>query len=194
MSEHFKGAVATHNVYQKIKEEVITKDDLFMMRSMLLNYLRYLRKSEALPQVVKVEELKKITIAGITVWLKADRIDKAGKGAYRVIDYKSGRPSPKKDELESVQIPSYGMLVRQIIDKNAEVEGSYYYLKFMNKRSGVHNYKVTNEWMDKATAQYAKVYKELGSGSCEFRQNYKYKYCYFCDYKRHCLEDKNNGL
>jgi len=191
MGQHFRDAAKSHNVDKKIATGVITKSDLFSIKDMMRKYLVHLDGLDAIPKVHKVEALKKINIGGVVVWLKADRIDMIKDHMYRVVDYKSGRPANRKDEQASVQIPSYGILVRQLIDKAAAIEGSYVYLKFLDTKNGVHNYKITDEWMDQATEQYVKVDKALKNG-CDFKQNFKYKYCFTCDFKRHCLNDKDN--
>ncbi len=191
MGHHFKEAVKTFKAVEKIKQGVIVQQDLLNIKNMLKNYLNYI-KEHGIEKPYMLESLKKITVAGITVWLKADRIDILKDGTYRVVDYKSGKPGTPKSEKESVQIPSYGMLVRQLEKREVTVEGSYLYLAHMDTKKGVHSYQVTDEWMDQATKKYTQVYRELQDG-CEFIQNFKYKYCgRMCDFREYCLKDENN--
>jgi len=192
IGRHFKAAIKSYNAYAKIKKGVITKDDLYNIKEMLSKYIKYLKKNDP-PNVFRVEKLAKITFDGVTVWLKADRIDDLGENAYKVIDYKSGRPSTKKDELASVQIPSYGIWLRQLVPDADEIQGQYLYLRYVDSKKGVHTYNISEEMMEEAKEKYLKVNQKLKNG-CDFRQNFKYKYCRFCDFRRHCLEDENNGL
>jgi RecB family exonuclease len=192
MGRHFKAAIKSHNAYAKIRKGVITKSDLYDIKIMLSKYLKYLKKDD-IPNVFQVEKLAKITFDGVTVWLKADRIDDLGENSYRVIDYKSGKPSSKKDELASVQIPSYGIWLRQIMPDADYIKGQYLYLRYVDTRKGIHTYDISEEMMEEAKEKYLKVNQKLKNG-CDFRQNFKYKYCRWCDFRRHCLEDENNGL
>jgi len=192
MGRYFKQAVTTYKAYDKIKKGVITNDDLYSIKSMLGKYLKYLKKDD-LPKVFQVEKLAKITIDHVVVWLKADRIDDLGDNAYRVIDYKSGSPSTKKDELASVQIPSYGIWLRQIMSDADDITGQYLYLKYVDSKKGVHTYYISDEMMDEAKEKYLEVDRKLKNG-CDFMQNFKYKYCRFCDFRKYCVEDDDDGL
>jgi RecB family exonuclease len=192
MGRHFKAAITTYKAYDKIKKGVITKEDLYSIKLMMSKYLNYLEKND-IPNVFQVEKLAKVTIDSVIVWLKADRIDDLGENSYRVIDYKSGSPATKKDELASVQIPSYGIWLRQMIPDADWITGQYLYLKYIDSKKGVHTYDISDEMMDEAEEKYKKVDQKLKNG-CDFMQNFKYKYCRWCDFRRYCLEDENNGL
>jgi RecB family exonuclease len=192
MGQHFKNALTTYKAGEKIKQGVIVKDDLLSIRRMLKNYLKYLKRSDA-PKVVQVEKLAKIKIDNIIVWLKADRIDDLGENTYKVIDYKSGSPATKKAELASVQIPSYGIWLRQTLADADYIKGEYFYLKYMDSKKGIHSYNITDEMMDKAREKYTEVDQALKNG-CKFTQNFGYKYCRVCDFKRVCIKDKNDGI
>jgi len=189
----FKQAVRTYNAFAKVKSGLIQRSDLFAIKGMMKNYLVYLAKLGEAPNVAQVEKLAKIVIGDVVVWLKADRIDRLSDGVYKVIDYKSGKPASKKAELTSVQIPSYGIWLHQAFDDVEEIFGEYLYLKHVNTKTGVHTHAITEELMDQTRDTYRRVDRELKKG-CDFVQNFKYKYCYFCDFKVHCLEDDNDGL
>src|SRR5512140_1653144 len=85
MSASFKEAVQSQNAFQKIEKVLLTMDHLFSVKQMMKNYLFYLR-SGASVNVCKLEQLAKVTIKGVPVWLKADRVDRTPEG-YVVIDY-----------------------------------------------------------------------------------------------------------
>jgi len=192
MGRHFKAAVKTYKAYDKIKKGVITKDDLYSIKMMMAKYLKHLKKNDV-PNVFQVEKLAKITFDGVVVWLKADRIDELNENSYKVIDYKSGSPATKKDELASVQIPSYGIWLRQLLPDADYIKGQYLYLKYVDSKRGIHTYDISDEMMDQAKEKYLKVDRKLKNG-CDYRQNFKYKYCRWCDFRRHCLEDENDDL
>jgi RecB family exonuclease len=192
MAQQFKSAIKTYDAYNKIKKGVITKSDLYDIKRMLSKYLKYLKVND-IPKVFQVEKLAKISFDGVIVWLKADRIDELGENAYKVVDYKSGSPATKKDELASVQIPSYGLWLRKLVPDADEIKGQYLYLRYIDSRRGIHTYDISNDMMDLAREKYLNVNQKLKNG-CDFKQNFKYKYCRYCDFRRHCLEDENNEL
>lgn len=193
MGSCFKQAMRIENASKYLGDRTVTKEDMLSVRDMLKNYLGHIKK-HGVPTVHMVEKLAKIQIGEIDVWLKADRVDRIDGSGYKVVDYKSGKPSTKKGEKESVQIPSYGLFVKQRVDKAAdEIQGEYYYIKHLGARSGVSSHEVTQEWMDDAVSKYKSVYKEVTSGG-KFTQNFKYKYCRWCDFRKHCLEDDDNGV
>jgi len=196
MGQCFKSAVKKHNAMDRVKDGLIDKSDLFSIKLMIENYLMYLKKLDKngeYPNVFQVEKLAKLEIGGAVVYLKADRVDILGDKKYKVVDYKTGRPASKKDERESVQIPSYGIWLKQQFDESAEVTGEYAYLKHMGHGRGLHSYEITDEAIAQATSKYQFVQKELINGA-EFRQNFKYKYCRNCDFSKFCVEDDNDDL
>jgi len=192
MGKCFKSAIRTYKAYKKVDEGLITKDDLYAIKIMLSKYLMYLKNSDT-PNVFEVEKLAKITFDGVVVWLKADRIDDLGENTYKVIDYKSGRPATKKAELASVQIPSYGIWLRQMLPDADVIKGQYLYLRYIDSKKGIHSYDISDEMMDEAKEKYIKVNQEL-KNNCQFVQNFKYKYCYSCDFRQYCVKDNNDGI
>lgn len=193
MGKCFKEALKRENADKYLRNKTVTKDDMLSIRDMLLKYMEHIKKHGA-PTVHMVEKLAKINIEGIDVWLKADRVDSIGAKKYNVVDYKSGKPSTKKGERESVQIPSYGLFIKQRVDQHAvQIHGDYYYIKHLDTKRGVSSHEVTQEWMDDTAAKYKSVYNEVTNG-CKFRQNFKYKYCRWCDFRKHCLEDDDDGI
>lgn len=189
----FKQAAVSNKVFDYIESGLINNGDLRNIKQMLINYIDYLIKQKQFPDVVSVEQLSKIQIGKIGVWLKSDRIDAIGKNRYRVIDYKSGNVPSKQDEINSMQLPSYGILVKQKYGKDAKIEGSYLYLKHLCGNDGVRTYDITEEWMQQAEEMYIKVSEEISRG-CLFTQNFSYKYCRICDFKRYCRSDENDHL
>lgn len=189
----FKAAVETYHVKEKIKSGLITEDDALSMRNMVKGYLKHMKSLEEPPNVFMVEKLHKMTIGGEVCWLKSDRIDKVGDHFYKVVDYKTGQPAKRADELDSVQIPSYGIMIRKLFDPKAKIIGEYQYVKHLGTKDGIHFHEITEEMMENAEKKYAEVKKLLSEG-CSFPQNFSYKYCRICDYHSYCINDKNKYL
>lgn len=192
-SHFFKQAYKTYKVKEKLRSGMLTAEDVASIKTMIKKYITYI-KSDELPNVFSVEKLSKVSIGGAVVWLKSDRVDKLDKNTYRVVDYKSGRVATKKDELASVQLPSYGIWIRQTVDPKAVVKGMYIYLKEVDKPKGRHVYDITDEMMQAAEDKYAQVRKLIANPKCEYNQNFDYKYCFFCDYKPYCVKDDRDEL
>jgi CRISPR/Cas system-associated exonuclease Cas4 (RecB family) len=184
----FRRALETYKAKVKIKQGVISKNDIGDIANMLKNYLRYVHDNGD-PKVAAVEKLVKITINGVVIWLKADRIDKLDDNLYKVVDYKTGHPATHTQETDSVQIPSYGLMVRQEINKKAKIVGEYLYLKHMTGGKGIHAHDITEKMMEKTVEKYTKVNKLLKNG-CDFPKNLKYRYCRSCDFSNYCRSDK----
>jgi len=193
MGELFKKGVVKYSAFEKIKQGLITKDDLYSIKDMMTRYLKYLKSLDKLPDIHTVEKLAKIDVGGVVVWLKSDRVDDLGDNTFKVVDYKSGKPASLRDELASVQIPSYGIWIRQQYNKSAKIVGEYVYLKHVGAKHGFHAHDITDEMMDKATKKYQFVDKQLKKG-CKFIQNFKYKYCFHCDFRKHCVEDDSDDV
>jgi ATP-dependent helicase/nuclease subunit B len=185
MSSAFREAVARQHALEKVSRGMLTKLDLFAVKEMLKNYLGFLRQGNVV-NVHQLEKLVKIDIKGVPVGMKADRVDLLPGGGYSVIDYKtSQRPASKKEELASVQIPSYGLWVRQKIDSTQKIQGTYYYLRHILSKKGIHTHDVTAEWMDEAANQYVTVYSQLQNG-CNFTTTIDKQVCRWCDYRLPC--------
>lgn len=193
MKNCFKTSVGRYKGLKKVDQGVIQRSDLLMIKDMMKQYLRYIAKKGA-PKVVSIEQMAKFTIGdNVAVAMKADRLDKFGE-AYRVVDYKtSARPSTRAQERASVQIPTYGLWVKNAIDADAPVYGEYQYLRHMKSRKGIHTFEITDDMIEYAEGEYRSVAKKLLDG-CVFPQNFKYRYCRICDYRQYCLEDDNDEL
>jgi len=190
----FKQAYATYKVKDKLCSGMLENSDVKNIKGMLKKYITYVESLDEFPNVVSVEKLAKISIGGSVVWLKSDRVDKSSDGSYMVIDYKSGSVGKKKDELASVQLPSYGIWLRKSVDPDAHVYGTYLYLKEVDTKRGRHTYEITEDMMEEAEQKYVEVKSNLDSGKCKYTQNFDYKYCFFCDSKSYCVKDTRDDL
>jgi CRISPR/Cas system-associated exonuclease Cas4 (RecB family) len=188
MSVAFKEAVYSQKAYQKIKDGLLTVEHLYDVKQMLLNYLCHLRLGAPV-NIFKLEQFAKLTIKGVPVGLKADRIDFRPNGGYIVIDYKTSKnPASTKEEMESVQLPSYGIWIRDKLRKMDKLEGAYYYLRFIKTKRGIHSYAVTDEWMEQAANRYAQVYGVIQNG-CKYTKTIDKQACRYCDYRLPCASN-----
>jgi RecB family exonuclease len=185
MANAFKVAVASQNALEKVSRGMLTLENLFEVKTMLKGYISFLRNGNVV-NVYQLEKLVNINIKNVPVWLKADRVDLLPEGGYAVVDYKTSKtPASKREEQESVQLPSYGMWVRQKINKLANIQGEYYYLRYMNSKKGIHRHQVTDAWMEKAADQYVMVYSHTQNG-CAYSKTTNKQTCRWCDYRLPC--------
>lgn len=186
----FKEAYAKHNADSKLKSGLVTKQDLYNIKEMMLKYYKHLQNT-GMPVVASVEKMYRFSVGSdITVFMKADRLDNLGDGKYKVVDYKtSSRPAPKKDELASAQIPTYGLWVSNTMPDVQEIQGEYQYLRHVDSKAGIRNYEITKAMMEEAKEKYIKTKERLENG-CTFDQNFGYKYCgKICDFAKRCLQE-----
>lgn len=183
----FKDAAQAYNATQKIASGLITRSDLYDVKNMLKDYLKYLRNG-AVVNIFSLEKKATINVKGVPVSLKADRVDLLAEGGYMVVDYKTSQnPATKQEEMTSVQIPSYGIWLKQQINKTAKISGAYFYLRFMSTKRGIHRHEVTSEWMEAATAKYLDIYSQVMNG-CSYNKQ-KNKFCGYCDYRLPCASN-----
>lgn len=188
LMECWKTVYASFEFEKKITASLVTKDDALVVRDMLKSYLLSLRGRQ-FPNVVQLEKLHKLVFSNFIIWPKADRIDGCGNNAYKIVDYKtSQRPASAKDELESVQIPTYGLVVKQQYKNAEKIYGEYQYLRCLDS-GGIHVHEITEEFMREALEKYKDVANKLEDKGIEFYQNKKYKYCRTCEYSAVCAAD-----
>lgn len=191
MSRAFRAAVEAENAFVKRAQGFISQGDLLDVKSMLKNYITFLRSGVAV-NVAQLEKLVFVKIANVPVWLKADRVDRVTDG-YIVIDYKtSKKPAAKKDEVNSAQIPTYGIWLQQAFKAaDAKLYGAYYYLRHIGLEKGVHQHVIDQKWMDDTSEKYRLAYQEIQNG-CKFVKTKDTKICMWCDFRLPC--STNFGL
>jgi ATP-dependent helicase/DNAse subunit B len=95
---------------------------------LVTEWLEY-ESSRAAFEVQETEASRTETIAGLTLKLRLDRIDRLNDGTVLVIDYKSGNVSPKSWDLprpEDVQLPLYAGFA---LDREKEPLGGLVFAK-----------------------------------------------------------------
>ena len=190
MQACFKHAVKRYNVFAKEDSGLITRDDSLSMRNMLRAYATMIKDLDEFPNTVSLEKFFNVIMETSKVTAKADRVDKIDDG-YKVIDYKTGQPLSKKDAKASVQLPTYGMWIKQDIDRDAKVYGEYVYVKHLGAKKGIDTFEITDEMIADAIEKYTTVAFNLKNG-CKFTRNRDYKYCRICDFSSYCTKDTNN--
>lgn len=195
MSKAFKAALVKHNTKEALTKGKLERDKVPLMKSMLQKYLTYLKSQEEKPNTVSMEVLFGIPIASTKTYGKADRVDQVDENTIKVIDYKtSSRPTPKKEALKSVQLPTYGLWIKKhntdFGGEDKQVFGEYVYVRNLEKKSGIHTFEITDAMIADAIEKYTRVNFELSNG-CKFEKNKDYKYCGpgKCDYYEYCRKD-----
>jgi probable DNA repair protein len=103
---------------------------------LMADWLDY-EASRAAFDVLGTEVDRSVTLAGLTLKLRLDRVDRLGDDSLLVIDYKTGNVSPRSWELprpEDVQLPLYAGFA---LDKEKETLGG---LVFAKIRPGEHSF------------------------------------------------------
>lgn len=187
MAATFKHSMNKYKAFENQKKGRIEEADLYKMKEMLKNYLGVINGT--LPNIESMEQRFKIQLKQITIIGKADRVDKVEDG-FVIVDYKtSSKPMTKKEVAESVQLPTYGLWMKQL-HPESNVYGKYIYLKHLKKKQ---KFEITKEMTAEAVEKYTLVKFSLENG-CKMNRNTAYKYCWGCEYKSYCNRDKQDDF
>lgn len=179
----------TYTVFEKKKTGFLQQADLDSMKKMLKDYLGLVVSNGGLPNIENMEKRFEIKLDQVVIVGKADRVDKV-KDGFVIVDYKtSSRPMTKKEVAGSVQLPTYGLWMKQL-HPEATICGKYVYLKKLNKKQ---KFEITKEVMADAVEKYTRVKFSLENG-CKMNRNSEYKYCFTCEHKQHCNNDKQDDF
>ena len=187
MGKTFEHSIKTYKALEKKKSGFITQDDLYSMKKMLKDYLDLMLSNGNFPTIESREKRFEIKLDQVVIVGKADRVDRV-KDGFVIVDYKtSSKPMTKKEVAESVQLPTYGLWMKQL-HPEAKVYGRYVYLKHLNKKQ---KFEITKEIIAEAVEKYTRVKFSLGN-ECKMVRNRSYKYCsmYTCEYWNLCEKDK----
>jgi len=187
MAATFKHSLNKYHGFEQEKKGFIDRDDLYNMKEMLKNHLVYI--DGKLPVIESAEKNFTITINELIIRGKADRVDKVDDG-FIIMDYKtSSKPLTKKDVTMSVQLPTYGLWLRQLYP-NEKYYGQYIYLRHLKKKQKIE---LTGEIMADAIEKYTLVKFSLENG-CKMVRNSAYKYCFICEHGMYCNRDKQDDF
>lgn len=186
----FKKAIEAEKAYIDIKNGIISRKDLFTIKGMLKGYLEYYIRGEyGVPNILSTEKYFKLTINGVEISGRADRVDLLEGNGFCIVDYKTSyKVITKKEESESVQLPTYAMWIKSEHPKADRIVGRYIFLKHLD-RGKVIDFEITDDIVEKAKEKYTGVNKYLSENTTisKFDKNSSYKYCGICEYKIKCI-------
>ena len=189
MEKTFKHSIEKYKAIEKRNTGFLQHSDLLSMKKMLKDYLNLMLSNGSFPVVESLEKRFEIKLDQLVIVGKADRVDKTEDG-FVVVDYKtSSKPFTKKEANESVQLPTYGLWMHQLYP-DAKVYGKYIYLKHLNKKQ---KFEITKDVMAEAINKYTLVKFSLENG-CSMVKNESYKYCFTCEHKQYCNNDKQDDF
>ncbi len=145
--------------------------------------------------VVAMEEKRQLTVAGLQLNGRIDRMDKLKSGGHAVIDYKTGKPSPNEwmnERPDEPQLPLYALNVAQTVSAVAFAKlktGSMRYMGFSRGKDAIPKLKQAENW-DALIEGWKKELEFLGSGfaSGDARVDPKklLQTCRYCDLQPLC--------
>ena len=155
-------------------------------------------------EVVAMEEKRKLSVAGLELNGRIDRMDKLGTGGHALIDYKTGRPTPNQwlgARPDDSQLPLYAVNAGEDIAAVAFAKlktGEMRYMGFSSREDMIPKLKQSFDWAA-LLAGWNKELEALGSdfASGDARVNPKKMLatCRYCDLQPLCrVYEKVNAL
>ena len=155
-------------------------------------------------EVAAIEEKRKIGIAGLEFSGRIDRMDRAGEGGHLLIDYKSGRASPKEWEPprpDDPQLPIYAVTAKEEIAGVAFASlrpGKLRFMGFSRDRNALPGVQQAKDWK----AMLRGWQRETGALGAAFAQGdarvdpkKSLQTCRYCDLQTLCrVFEKANAL
>ena len=145
--------------------------------------------------VVAMEEKRKLSVAGLEINGRIDRMDKLEAGGHALIDYKTGRPSPVEwlgARPDDPQLPLYALNAREDIAAVVFARlktGEMRYMGFSEKKDVIPGVKPAKDW-DALVEGWKKEVESLGAGfaSGDARVDPKRQLatCRYCDLQPLC--------
>ncbi len=155
-------------------------------------------------EVVAMEEKRKLSVAGLELNGRIDRMDKLEAGGHALIDYKTGRPTPNDwvgERPDDPQLPLYALNSKEDIAAVAFAKlktGEMRYMGFSRGKDLIPDVKPAKDW-DALVAGWKKELDALGSGfaSGDARVDPKQllQTCRYCDLQPLCrVYERVNAL
>ena len=155
-------------------------------------------------EVVATEEKRKLSVAGLELNGRIDRMDKLGAGGHALIDYKTGRPTPKDwldDRPDDPQLPLYALNATEEIVAVAFAKlktGEMRYMGFSDRKDLIPEVRQAKDWIALVDG-WKKEIEALGAGfaSGDARVDPKklLATCRYCDLQPLCrVYEKVNAL
>ena len=134
-------------------EQKVVEIERERLKNLILGLLE-METNRPMPfRVVEIEEKREVTLGGITVDVKVDRIDELDGGGLVLLDYKSGKPNVSQWESErpdDPQVPIYATELGSRLAAAAfvQINSEETAFKGYAKKPGLLPTSVTNfEWM-----------------------------------------------
>ena len=97
------------HVREQMPAMYLSLEEIALSSALSVEWLEF--EKSRIPFTVEATEARStVTIAGLTVDLRLDRVDRLHDGSQLVIDYKTGNPDPKSWDLprpDDIQLPLY---------------------------------------------------------------------------------------
>ncbi len=126
-------------------------------------------KARAPFTVVAMEQRRELTVSGLKLNGRIDRMDKLESGGYAVIDYKTGKPTPNDwigERPDDPQLPLYALNAKEGIAAVAFAKlktGEMRYMGFSVAKDLIPEVKPAKDW-GSLVAGWKKELESLGSG------------------------------
>jgi len=144
-------------------------------REMLIRYY-YQTKIEEESSFL-LEERFQISINGVLISGRLDRADQLPDGSFEVIDYKTGREMPTKEELrEDLQLGLYHLVFEKIVGISPKYL-SFYFLRHGKKLTT----KRDKDQLHRIIEIISKVAEDIGRGYFKPKEAKLCRYCGFTD-------------
>ncbi len=98
------------------------------LRTLGRSYLRHLWEQGELKKPLLVEQPFSLTINGVRVRGRIDRVDRHPDGTYELLDYKSGTPHAARELMGDLQLGLYALAARDVF-RFTPLRLAYYYLQ-----------------------------------------------------------------
>ena len=136
------------------------------------------QQSKAQLEVIGVEQGFEITVAGVRVKGRLDRIDRIAGNRVTIIDYKTGKPRTEDHARKSLQLSIYAIAAREKWGYEAER------LVFHNIADNSEvSCKRDQKQLDDACRRVAEVAAEIKRGNFDPTPGY---HCLWCAYRNLC--------
>jgi len=98
------------------------------LRALGCAYLRRLWEEGELKKPLLVEQPFSLTINGVRIRGRIDRVDRLSDGTYELLDYKSGAPRAARELIDDLQLGLYALAARDVF-RFSPLRLAYYYLE-----------------------------------------------------------------
>ena len=145
--------------------------------------------------VVAMEEKRELSVAGLKLNGRIDRLDKLASGGHAVIDYKTGKPTPNDwmgERPDDPQLPLYALSSSEDVSAVAFAKlktGEMRYMGFSRAKGAIPKVKEAENW-GTLLAGWKKELEALGSafaaGDARVDPKHLLATCRYCDLQPLC--------